>query len=138
MNKSITTIRYHIQASLNGGTWYDTDIKGFLSLDKAERVYNRILRDAYPTWRGLSLVWRVVRRKTTVTTDTGIEVFATPSHGGKRSLLGELLVPSWLPKRQKERLKMLRIPDAPEQWQPQSQLPIFQQNTPAQEGSSLS
>jgi hypothetical protein len=135
MSKSTTTIRYHIQASLNGGTWYDTDTNGFLSLDKAERVYDRILRDAYPTWRGLSLVWRVVRRKTTVTTDTGIEVFATPSHGGKRSLLGEMIVPSWLPKRQKERLKMLRIPDAPEQWQPKSQLPIFQQNNPAQDNN---
>jgi uncharacterized protein YndB with AHSA1/START domain len=126
MTKSKTTLRYHIQASLNGGTWYDTDTKGFTSRDKAERVHDRILRDAYPTWRGLSLVWRVVRRKTTVTADTRIEVFATPSRGKKRSLLGEMFVPSWLPKRQKERLKMRRIPDAPEQWQPTSQLPIPQ------------
>jgi hypothetical protein len=123
MTKSTTTIRYHIQASLNGGTWYDTDTKGFLSRDKAERVYDRILRDAYPTWRGLRLVWRVVRRKTTVTTDTEIEVFATPSHGEKRILLAEMFVPSWLPDREKKRLKMRRIPGAPEQYQPTSQLP---------------
>lgn len=128
MIKSTTTIRYHIQASLNGGTWYDTDAKGFISRDKAERVYDRILRDAYPTWRGLSLVWRVVRRKTTVTTDTTIEVFATPSHGKKRILLAEMFVPSWLPEREKKRLKMRRIPGAAEQWQPTSQLPISQQN----------
>lgn len=121
MTKSTTTIRHHIQASLNGGTWYDTNVEGFTSRDRAEREHRRILRDAYPTWRGLSLVWRIVRRKTTVTTEQEIEVFATASHGKKRSLLGEMFVPSWLPKRQKERMKMLPIPDAAEQWQPTNQ-----------------
>jgi hypothetical protein len=35
-----------------------------------------------------------------------------------------MFVPSWLPEREKKRLKMRPIPGAPEEWQPTSQLPI--------------
>ena len=128
MTKTKTTTRYYIQASLGGGAWRDVRSEGYISQKKAEREYDRILRDCYPTWRGLSICWKIVRRKTTVTTDTEIVVFATPAHGTKRSLLGEMFVPSWLPEREQKRLKMRRIPDAPEQWQPTSQLPISDQN----------
>ena len=123
MTKSKTTIRYHIQASLEGGAWHDLRINsGFKSLARADRQYDLILRECFPTWRGLSITYRIVRRKITISTDQEVEVFATPAHGKKRILLSEILVPDWLPKRQKERLKMRRIPDAPEQWQPTLQL----------------
>ena len=128
MTKTKTTTRYHIQASLGGGAWRDIDEKGFVSLKQAGREYDRLLRDCYPKWRGLSICWKIVRRQMTVTTDTEIVVFATPAHGTKRSLLGEMFVPSWLPEREQKRLKMRRIPGAPEQWQPTSQLPISDEN----------
>jgi len=123
MIKSKTTIRYHVQASLAGGAWRDTNETGFASKKIAEREFDRILQDCFPTWRGLSLCWKIVRRRQTVTTDTEIVVHSTPSHGKKRILLGEMLVPSWLPEREKRRLKMRRIPNAPEEYQPQSQQP---------------
>lgn len=128
MTKTKTTTRYYIQASLGGGAWRDVRSKGFISQKQAEREYDRILRDCFPTWRGLSICWKIVRRQLTATTDTEIVVFATPAYGTKRSLLGEMFVPSWLPDREQKRLKMRRIPDAPEQWQPTSQLPISDQN----------
>ena len=128
MTKSTTTIRYHIQASINGGAWHDLDSKGFLSPKQAERKYDRILRDCYPTWRGLSICWKIVKRRLTVMTDTEIVIHSTPAHGKKLSRLNELFIPSWLPKREQERLKMREIPGAPEQWQPTSQLPISDQN----------
>ena len=128
MTKSTTTIRYHIQASINGGAWHDLDSKGFLSQKQAERKYDRILRDCDPTWRGLSICWKIVKRRLTVMTDTEIVIHSTPAHGKKRSLLNELFIPSWLPKREQERLKMREIPYAPEQYQPTSQLPISDQN----------
>ena len=128
MTKTKTTTRYYIQASLGGGAWRDVRSEGYISQKKAEREYDRILRDCYPTWRGLSICWKIVKRKTTVTTDTEIVVFATPAYGTKRSLLGEMFVPSWLTEREQKRLKMRRIPDAPEQWQPTSQLPISDKN----------
>ena len=128
MTKTKTTIRYHIQASLGGGAWHDLDHLVFKSQKQAERKYDQILRDCYPTWRGLSKCWKIVRRQLTVTTDTEIVVFATPAYGKKRVLLGEMFVPSWLPEREKKRLKMRPIPGAPEEWQPTSQLPISDQN----------
>lgn len=128
MTKSKTTIRYHIQGSIDEGPWHDIDSKGFLSMKQAERKYNQILRECYPIWRGLSIFWKIVKRQTTVTSNTEIKVFATPSHGKKRTLLGEMLVPCWLSEKEKERLKMRRIPDAPEHWQPTSQLPILNNN----------
>ena len=123
MTKSKTTIRYHIQASLAGGAWRDTNETGFASKKIAEREFDRILQDCFPTWRGLSLCWKVVKRRVTLITDTEEVFFSTPSHGKKRILLSEMLVPSWLPDRQKMRLKMRRIPGAPEEYQPQSQQP---------------
>ena len=130
MKKSTTTLRYHIQASLDGGAWHDLRINsGFKSLDRAERQYDFILRECFPTWRGLPIAYRIVRRKVTISTDQEVKVFATPAQGEKRILLSEMFVPNWLPKRDKERLKMRRIPGAPEQYQPTSQLPISQQNT---------
>jgi hypothetical protein len=134
MKKSTTTLRYHIQASLDGGAWHDLSINsGFKSLARAERQYDLILRECFPTWRGLSIAYRIVRRKVTISTDQEVKVFATPAHGEKRILLSEMFVPDWLPKRDKERLKMRRIPGAPEQYQPTSQLPISQQNSPIKE-----
>jgi len=129
MKKSTTTLRYHIQASLDGGAWHDLRINsGFKSLARAERQYDLILRECFPTWRGLSIAYRIVRRKVTISTEQEVKVFSTPAHGEKRILLCEMFVPDWLPKRDKERLKMRRIPGAPEQYQPTSQLPIPQQN----------
>jgi hypothetical protein len=123
MTKSTTTIRYYIQASLHGGAWHDLLINtGFKSLTSAERRYDLILRECFPTWRGLSIAYRIVRRKVTISTDQEVQIFATPAHGKKRILLSEMFVPEWLPKRDKERLKMRRIPGAPEQYQPTSQL----------------
>lgn len=125
MKKSTTTIRYHIQASIEGGAWYDLRINsGFKSMERAERHYDRILCECYRTWRGLPIAYRIVRRKVTIATDQEVKIFATPAHGKKRILLSEMFVPDWLPKRVKERLKMRRIPGAPEQYQPASQLPI--------------
>jgi hypothetical protein len=123
MKTTKTTILYHIQASLDGGPWYDIDSKGFRSKRVAEINFDGILRDAYPEWRGLRLTWRIVKRETVITTDTEITVFATPSRGTKRPLIAEMFVPTWLPEKVKERLKMRRIPGAPEGYQPQSQLP---------------
>lgn len=129
MKKSRTTIRYHIQASLNGGAWHDLKINsGFRSKKRAERQYDRILRECFPTWRGLAIAYRIVRRKVTVATDQQVEVFSTPAHGKKRILLCEILVPDWLPEREKKRLKMRPIPGAPEKYQPTSQLPTSSQN----------
>jgi len=124
MTKTKITTRYYIQASLGGGAWCDVCSKGFISQKQAEREYDRILRECYPTWRGLSICWKIVRRQLTTTTDTEIVVFSTPAHGTKRSLLGEMFVPSWLPEREKKRVKMRPIPGAPQQCQPTSQLPI--------------
>jgi hypothetical protein len=130
MKKSTTTLRYHIQASLAGGAWHDLHINsGFKSLARAERQYDLILRKCFPTWRGLSIAYRIVRRKVTISTDQEVKVFATPAHGEKRILLCEMFVPDWLPKRDKERLRMRRIPGAPEQYQPTSQLPISKHNS---------
>ena len=130
-NKRTTTIRYHIQASINGGAWHDIDAKGFKTSKQAEKRFDRILKECFPTWRGLSVNYKIIRRRTTVETDTEIIVFSTPSHGKKRILLAEMFVPSWLPDRVKARLKMRRIPGADEQWQPGSQLPLLNQPTPA-------
>ena len=125
MKTSNTTIRCYIQASINGGKWHDLTINngGFKSMEQAERRYDRILGDCYPTWRGLTIAYRIVRRTVTVSTEEEIKVFATPAHGEKRILLAEMFVPDWLPERDKKRLKMRRIPGAPEQYQPQAQLP---------------
>jgi hypothetical protein len=123
MNKSKTTIRYHVQASISGGAWHDVYPEGFALPKQAERKFNLIIRENFPMWRGLTICWKIVRRRQTVTTDTEIVVHSTPSHGKKRILLGEMLVPSWLPEREKRRLKMRRIPGAPEEYQPQSQQP---------------
>jgi hypothetical protein len=125
MNKVKSTTKYHIQASLDGGPWNDAVTKEFRSLKSAEKYYDRILRECYPTWRGLNILWRIMKRKITI--ENEIAVFSCPSHGTKRSLLGELIVPSWLSKREKEKFKMRRIPDAEERWQPTSQLPAFPQ-----------
>jgi len=113
-----TTTRFHIQASLDGGKWFDSDAKGFRSRKQAERKFDKILRGCYPTWRGMRLCWRIVKRKLTVTTETEIAVFSTPSHGKKRSLLSELFIPTWLPQRQIAQLKTRPIPDCPHKWQP--------------------
>ena len=130
MKKSTTTIRYHIQASLNGGAWHDLKINtGFLSMARAERQYDRILCECFPTWRGLSIAYRIVRRRVTTETEEETKVFATPAHGEKRILLSEMFVPDWLPERDKKRLKMRRIPGAPEEYQPTSQLPISPENS---------
>lgn len=131
MKKSRTTIRYHIQASLNGGAWHDLKINtGYLSIERAERGYDRILRECYPTWRGLPIAYRIIRRRVTIETEQETKVFATPAHGKKRILLSEMFVPDWLPERDKKRMKMRRIPGAPEQYQPTSQLPIPGPNDP--------
>ena len=130
MKKSRTTIRYYIQASLSGGAWHDLKINtGFRSKERAERQFDRILRECFPTWRGLTLAYRIVKRRVTTETEQEVEVFATPAHGEKRILLGEMLVPDWLPKRDQERLKLRPIPGAPEQYQPTSQLPTSRQNS---------
>lgn len=125
MIKSTTTIRYHIQASINGEAWHDLKSNSvFISMERANRQYDRILRYCFPTWRGLTIEYRIVRRRVTTETKQEIEVSATPAHGKKRFLLSEMFVPEWLPQRDQKRLKMRRIPDAPEQYQPTSQLPI--------------
>ena len=130
MKKSRTTIRYHIQASLNGGAWHDLKINtGFLSMARAERQYDRILCECFPTWRGLSIAYRIVRRRVTTETEEETKVFATPAHGQKRILLSEMFVPDWLPERDKKRLRMRRIPGAPEDYHPTSQLPISPENS---------
>lgn len=98
-------------------------------MERAERQYDRILRECYPTWRGLPIAYRIVRRRVTTETEQETKVFATPAHGEKRILLSEMFIPDWLPERDKKRLKMRRIPGAPEQYQPTSQLPISRQNT---------
>lgn len=69
------------------------------------------------------MIWRIVKRKVAI--ENEIVVFSTPSHGKKRTMLGELMIPSWLSKGEKEKLKMRRIPEAEERWQPTSQLPEF-------------
>lgn len=134
MIKSTTTIRYHIQASINGEAWHDLKTNSvFISMERANRQYDRILRYSFPTWRGLTIAYRIVRRKVTIETEQEIKISATPAHGKKRFILSEMFVPEWLPQRDKERLKMRRIPDAHERYQPTSQLPISSQNKMAED-----
>jgi len=116
--KSKTTILYIVQASLNGGKFYDAWIHK--TPDRATKEFDHIVRKACPTWRGLSLTWRIVRRVERLTTEETIHTIASTPQGKNRPLIGELFIPSWLPKRIREKHRNRQIPNAPAWWQPRN------------------
>lgn len=108
MKTSKTRTEYVVQARLNGATPYD--VKSFTTARKANSWLDWVTATAFPTWRGLTLSWRIIRRTVTTETETEILCHDTLARGKKRILIGELMVPSWLPKRLWNHYKSLPIP----------------------------
>lgn len=118
--KSVKTeITWIVQARLNGAKCYD--VKAFNTPSKALRWFDWVLKRAFPTWRGLTLTYRVIRRKVTIETEEEIIYHDTLSSGKKRILLAEVFVPSWIPKRLFKHYKAIPIPGASKKWQPTQQ-----------------
>lgn len=119
MKTSKTEISWVVQARLNGKKCYD--VQSFNTLKRAISWFDYVLARVFPTWRGLTLSYRVIRRKVTIETEDEIVYHDTLPRGKKRILLGELFVPSWIPKRLFKHYKAMPIPGAGKNWKPENQ-----------------
>jgi len=103
-----TRIEFAVQGKLDGGSFYDVSVHR--SEAAAEKVLDRILRQCYPQWRGITMGFRLLRRVVSVKTESQVLIFTTTASGKVRSRLAEMFIPTWLPEPMRRKLKERPIP----------------------------